>query len=601
MAARIIIQHVSAAKANQIEQFPVDGLAELSIGRDPGCNIVFDSGRDDYVSRRHAAIRIENGERFKLVDLGSRNGTRLNGEVVTAETELSPGDTIELGAGGPRFTFDVQPRPATFMARTRIISKDVAATRILSPASGNAPAKEAAATPLAAQPVTTGIGRNTVIGMMAAQQSRTNRNWTYVLAGVLFLVAAGGGGLYYHNKIKADEAAAEMARQAEQLKAQKESAAAEAARQAAALQAQKAAAEQAARRAKEESDAALKKAMGLGPREIVRKFGNAVVLIEVQWRLFDQPSGKPLFHKVVTVKDRKYPAYVQLGNDKFVRWLTTEDENQTNIPMGIAAQGSGFVISSQGYLLTNKHVAAGWTVRYSRDAGFQRGVAFDIRQKQPPYFFNPSEQDELRLWIPEQGVVFRPDIQMPVDGRLHPLEGRNDQLDVRFPGSPLRLAARLMRVSVEADVAEIKVDSEQPLTAVELSDGSTAPVGEQVTVLGYPSFSDQVMSRALIPSTELGNRSQHQEVVPEPTVTSGNISLISTGVQRSGGLTTVGVGDAYQLTVPSTHGNSGGPVFDHTGKVIGIFTYGTARETTTYAIPIKFGIELFKVQRATPK
>src|SRR5690242_6846815 len=127
MASRIIIQHVSAEKANQIEQFPLDGLTELSIGRDPSCNIVFDSARDDYVSRRHTAIRIESGERFMLVDLGSRNGTRLNGEAISAATELSPGDTIELGAGGPKFTFDVQPRPAHFQTRTRILPKNAAA------------------------------------------------------------------------------------------------------------------------------------------------------------------------------------------------------------------------------------------------------------------------------------------------------------------------------------------------------------------------------------------------------------------------------------------------------------------------------------------
>ena len=37
----------------------------------------------------------------------------------------------------------------------------------------------------------------------------------------------------------------------------------------------------------------------------------------------------------------------------------------------------------------------------------------------------------------------------------------------------------------------------------------------------------------------------------------------------------------------------------HDGKVIGIFTLGSVyRETLTYAVPIKYGIELFKVQRS---
>jgi len=39
-------------------------------------------------------------------------------------------------------------------------------------------------------------------------------------------------------------------------------------------------------------------------------------------------------------------------------------------------------------------------------------------------------------------------------------------------------------------------------------------------------------------------------------------------------------------------------VHHHDGKVIGLFTYGTRRETTTYAVPIKYGLDLFKVQRS---
>jgi serine protease Do len=600
MASRIVIRHITGVKANQIDQIDLEGLVELTIGRDPTCNVVFESLRDDYVSRRHAAIRIENGDHFKLIDLDSRNGTLLNGNAVRGEVELSPADIIELGAEGPKFSFDVQPRPAHFMARTRMLPKGVGATRVVMPSDTSASKPAAVATsPVAAtpaEPVKRTIGRNTVIGMMVAQQSRTNRNWMYILAGALLIIAASGGGLYYHNKTEADYAAAELDKQAEELRAQKATAAAEAAKQASALKAQKEAAERGVQKAKEDTQLAIKSAVGVSPREIARKYGNAVVMVELQWRLFDRSSGKQLYHRAITVKDRRVPAYIHVGNNKFVRWLTTEDENQTNFPMFGAGKGSGFVISSEGYILTNRHVAAGWSVSYETDRDFDVGLGFDIENpgRRSPFVFDPSAHPELMSWLPERGPLFRP--EAPIVIGVREFEGRNDRLDVRFPGSPLRLAARLMRTSVEADVAEIKVDAQQPLTTVEISDGRVAPVGEQVTVLGYPYFSKN--SQAVIRSTELGDKSQHVEVVPEPTVTTGNIALITTGVRSTRDGTTIGPGDTYQLTVPSSSGNSGGPVFDHTGKVIGIFTYGTSRETTTYAIPIKFGLDLLKVQRS---
>ena len=447
------------------------------------------------------------------------------------------------------------------MVRTRTLPKGVGATRAFMPSDTSAskpappPTSAAAATP--AEPVKRPIGHNTVIGMMAAQQSRTNRNWMYILAGVLLIIAAGGGGLYYHNKTEAEYAAAELDKQAEELRAQKATAAAEAAKQAAeldkhaeelraqkataaaqvakqaaALEAQKVAAEKGVQQVREDTQLAIKGAVGVSPREIVRNYGNAVVMVELQWRLFDRSSGKQLYQRAITVKGRRVPAYIHLGNNKFVRWLTTEDENQTNFPMFGAGRGSGFVISSQGHILTNRHVAAGWSVSYESDRDFDIGLGFDIENqgRRSPFVFDPSAHPELKSWLPERGQLFRPDA--PILIGVREFEGRNDRLDVRFPGSPLRLAARLMRTSVEADVAEIKVDAQQPLATVEISDGRVAPVGEQVTVLGYPYFSKN--SQAVIRSAELGDKSQHVEVVPEPTVTTGNIALITTGVRSTG-------------------------------------------------------------------
>jgi pSer/pThr/pTyr-binding forkhead associated (FHA) protein len=53
------------------------------------------SGEDAKVSRQHAAIRCEHGQ-FRLVDLGSRNGTYVNGEPID-HVELRDNDIITIG------------------------------------------------------------------------------------------------------------------------------------------------------------------------------------------------------------------------------------------------------------------------------------------------------------------------------------------------------------------------------------------------------------------------------------------------------------------------------------------------------------------------
>jgi diguanylate cyclase (GGDEF)-like protein len=66
---------------------------EVVIGRDPRCELPLAA---DDVSRRHARI-VPEPEGHRIVDLGSTNGTWVNGRAVTSR-RLAPGDRIELGA-----------------------------------------------------------------------------------------------------------------------------------------------------------------------------------------------------------------------------------------------------------------------------------------------------------------------------------------------------------------------------------------------------------------------------------------------------------------------------------------------------------------------
>lgn len=71
---------------------PVNG--PVVIGRSPGADIVIG---DDFVSGRHARVT-PSGNEALLEDLGSTNGTLLNGQRISGAHALRPGDRIDIGA-----------------------------------------------------------------------------------------------------------------------------------------------------------------------------------------------------------------------------------------------------------------------------------------------------------------------------------------------------------------------------------------------------------------------------------------------------------------------------------------------------------------------
>jgi S1-C subfamily serine protease len=176
----------------------------------------------------------------------------------------------------------------------------------------------------------------------------------------------------------------------------------------------------------------------------------------------------------------------------------------------VTSQGSGFVISPKGYVLTNSHVIT--------NAGEGSKV-------------EPAEHLFVEF----------------ADG---------DRVEAHVVGWDLFDDVGLLRVSPSA----------HSLAPVPLGDSATVAVGQPVAAIGSP----------------LGN---------ENTLTVGVVSAI----HRSIDAITVQrykVVDAIQTDAPITHGNSGGPLFDARGRVIGInaqirSTGGTGNDSGIgFAIPI---------------
>ena len=182
-----------------------------------------------------------------------------------------------------------------------------------------------------------------------------------------------------------------------------------------------------------------------------------------------------------------------------------------------AAQGSGFVVSREGYILTSAHVVT--------TAG-------------PDETGEPEEADRVY-------VGFR-------DGD--------------------RVEAAVLGWDVFDDVAVLKVDPDgHALDPVPLGDSSRVVVGEPVAALGSPFGNESSLS------------------VGVASATGRSISSLTSGYN---------VGDAIQTDAPITHGNSGGPLFDARGRVIGINAQIRSEsgqsEGVGFAIPINAAKRSFR-------
>ena len=99
---RAVLTHLVGTDKGRRERFDKE---RISIGRAPDNDLRFGDGQRR-VSSHHAAI-VRRGDGFLLQDLGSTNGTMINGRRVIT-SELNHDDMIEFGAGGPLLRFAVE-------------------------------------------------------------------------------------------------------------------------------------------------------------------------------------------------------------------------------------------------------------------------------------------------------------------------------------------------------------------------------------------------------------------------------------------------------------------------------------------------------------
>jgi serine protease Do len=556
-----IIRHTAGAKINQVEEFDFNAHNELTFGRSGDSDIQFDPEIDTVVSREHGKI-IKDGNdplSFVIVDNNSRNGLFVNKIKVSGTVKLSPGDEVQVGNNGPVFLFDIDPRPADMMPQTRLVE-------IMKPTSEFVPNE------VTGTPAKVGIGKQTFERVITHERKKSRSIlWTALVAATV-VIATLGFVMWQKGKNDLSSLTASERKRADSLLALNNNL------------------------TKSQIDSILKTAeagRSVPYEKIAAANVDKVVKIYISWELYEVSENEELYHEYRPDENGVFhPLFVQTQAG-IEPYLVTKRRSIVGLPVGSSGTGSGFVATSDGKILTNRHVGAAWQTRYSGFSwnNFPGYLVEGLKGGEPVYGKYPTISEEQAMgWVPSEATM--------VNGRTAQVEGRNKYLKVVFANSTQPYEAHLVTASQSHDVSLIKVDVND-LEPVTMKDNyNTVKSGQGIVVMGYPGGAPQ--QRIVRKSNDPFKPNPAVFSIASPVTSPGHIQQIVKSSSEFSAQES-GFGDSYQLDLNATGGgNSGGPMFDEQGNVVGIFYAGGGNANQgiiSFAVPIKYGMELLTVQK----
>ncbi|MBM3416146.1 MAG: serine protease [Bacteroidetes bacterium] len=238
--------------------------------------------------------------------------------------------------------------------------------------------------------------------------------------------------------------------------------------------------------------------------------------------------------------------------DKYMMRGTERVSKELNTTM----VGSGFIVTPNGYVITNAHVVDEndeTTKQSFADQAFQETMDADAKELEKSMDRELTEDERKDLtnanaWYFSQTLeVGRIDKEFSV---VLGISGKGGKIE------PMNIPASLVTKGAAIpgkDVAILKLTKKHEYPTIRVGDDKEMRVGDQVYVLGYPAVAT---FHPLI----------SEESISEATLTRG---LVSAKKNMKDGW------EVLQTDASITHGNSGGPVMNEYGEVIGLATFGS--------------------------